>query len=82
MTVASVRLTEEEREFLERLIAEGRFSSISETLRAGVHELMAEERLKSLPWQTYAQVRRYFAGRRRQFRGLEADHVEEDGSPP
>ncbi|MHA2034212.1 MAG: ribbon-helix-helix domain-containing protein [Candidatus Thorarchaeota archaeon] len=48
MTVASMRLTDEERAFLERLVAEGRFSSISEALKAGAHELMAEERLKSL----------------------------------
>ncbi|MHA2015837.1 MAG: hypothetical protein ACTSUH_08850 [Candidatus Thorarchaeota archaeon] len=43
---------------------------------------MAEERLKSLRWQSYEEARRFSAGRKRRSRNLEADHVEEDESIP
>ncbi len=82
MTVASVRLTREEREFLERLIAEGRFSSISEALKAGIRELMLEDRVKSLPWKSFDEVRAYFSQKKERTRGLEEIYDEEDSSMP
>ncbi|MCF2137034.1 MAG: ribbon-helix-helix domain-containing protein [Candidatus Thorarchaeota archaeon] len=82
MTVASVRLTKEEQEFLERLVAEGVFSSISEALKAGVRELMQEEKIKSLRWKTFDETRTYFAKKKTHKRGLEDDHNEEDSNIP
>ncbi|MGC9778852.1 MAG: type II toxin-antitoxin system ParD family antitoxin [Candidatus Heimdallarchaeota archaeon] len=76
MEVASVRLTEEERQFLEVLVAKGRYSSISEALKAGLYELMQEEKLKELPWKSRAEVRKYFS--KRKVKGLEDLHDEED----
>jgi putative addiction module CopG family antidote len=78
LEVASVRLTEEEKRFIDRLITQGKFSSVSEALKAGLYELMREERLKQLPWQTRGDVRKYFAKRRRSVKGLEELHDEED----
>ncbi|MBD3408002.1 MAG: hypothetical protein GF411_17915 [Candidatus Lokiarchaeota archaeon] len=77
MTVSSVRLTEEEKAFLERLVAEGRFESISEALKAGIYQLMREEKLQQVPWQTCDDVRRYFADREKKLKGLEEEHEEE-----
>ncbi len=82
MRVASVRLTKEEREFLERLIAEGRFSSISEALKAGIRELMLEEMVRSLRWKNFDEVRAYFSQKKKRTRGLKETHDEEDSSVP
>ena len=78
MEVASVRLTEEEKQFLEALVAKGRYSSISEALKAGLYELMQEEKLKKLPWKSRVEVREYFVKRKKQLKGLEDLHSEED----
>jgi putative addiction module CopG family antidote len=78
MEVASVRLTEEERRFLEQLVASGKYSSISEALKAGLYELMREEKLKENPWKSRTEVRKYFSEKERKLKGLEALHYEED----
>jgi len=78
LEVASVRITEEEKRFLEQLISQGKFSSVSEALKAGLYELMKEERLKRVPWKTRDEVRKYFYGRKRIIKGLEDLHDEED----
>lgn len=77
LDVASVRLTDEEREFIERLIAMGKFNSVSETLKAGLHELVRKETMKNLPWKTRMEVRRHFAAKERKIKGLEELHDEE-----
>jgi Arc/MetJ-type ribon-helix-helix transcriptional regulator len=77
MEVASVRLTDEEKEFIERLIAAGKFRSVSETLKAGLHELIRKESIRDLPWKTRMETRRHFAARERRIRGLEELHNEE-----
>ena len=73
-----MRLTKEEKEFIDRLIAEEKYSSVSEALKAGLYELMREYRSSKLPWSTRAEVRRYFAQKGRTLKGLEALHDEED----
>ncbi len=78
MGVSSVRLTEDEKAFLEQLVKEGKFKSISEALKAGIYELMRDEKLDQLPWKTCAEVRAYFADKRKKLRGLEDVHLEED----
>ncbi len=78
MEVASVRLNEEEKRFLEQLVAKGKFSSISEALKAGIYELMREEKLKEIPWKSRAEIRTYFSKKEKKLKGLEALHVEED----
>lgn len=78
LEVASVRLTTEEKEFLDRLIAEGKYKSVSEALKAGLYELMREHHLNKLPWRTREEVRRHFSKKRKKLRGLEALHDEED----
>jgi Arc/MetJ-type ribon-helix-helix transcriptional regulator len=78
MSVASVRLTEEEKAFLRRLVREGKYQSISDALKAGIYELMQEERLESIPWKTCEEVRSYFAKKKRKLKGLEEIHNEED----
>jgi Arc/MetJ-type ribon-helix-helix transcriptional regulator len=78
MEVASVRLTEEERRFLEQLVAKGKYSSISEALKAGLYELMREEKLKEIPWKSRTEVRKYFSEKEKTLKGLEALHYEED----
>ena len=78
MEVASVRLNEEEKRFLEQLVAKGKFSSISEALKAGIYELMREEKLKEIPWKSRAEIREYFSKKEKKLKGLEALHVEED----
>lgn len=78
MEVASVRLTEEERRFLEQLVAKGKYSSISEALKAGLYELMREEKLKEIPWKSRTEVRKYFSEKEKILKGLEALHYEED----
>ncbi|MCF2142095.1 MAG: ribbon-helix-helix domain-containing protein [Candidatus Heimdallarchaeota archaeon] len=78
MEVASVRLTKEEKKFLEELVIKGKYSSISEALKAGIYELMQEERLAKLPWKTRSEVRRYFAKKERKLQGLEEIHDEDD----
>ena len=76
--VASVRLTVEEKEFLERLIAEGKYKSISEALKAGLYELMREHQMNNLPWKNREEVRHYFSTKKRKLRGLEDLHNEEE----
>ncbi len=76
MSVASVRLTEDEKAFLERLVREGKFESISDALKAGIYELLREEQLECLPWKTYEETRRYFA-KKKKLRGVEEGHDEE-----
>ena len=78
MEVASVRLSEEEKRFLEQLVAKGKYSSISEALKAGIYELMREEKLKEIPWRTRTEVRKYFSQKEKKLKGLEALHYEED----
>lgn len=78
MVVASVRLTEEEKQFLETLVAKGLYASISEALKAGIYELMQEEKLKTLPWKTRDEVRAYFSKKEQKLKGLEELHDEED----
>ncbi len=78
MEVASVRLTEEERQFLEQLVAKGKYTSISEALKAGLYELMREEKLKEIPWKSRTEVRKYFSKKEKKLKGLEALHYEED----
>ncbi|MFX1251454.1 MAG: type II toxin-antitoxin system ParD family antitoxin [Promethearchaeota archaeon] len=78
MEVASVRLTKKEQEFLERLIAEGKYNSISEILKAGLYTLMQQEELKNLPWKDRSEVRRYFTKKKKQLKGLEEIHDEDD----
>ena len=78
MEVASVRLTEEERRFLEQLVTKGKYSSISEALKAGIYELMREEKLKKIPWKTRTDVRKYFSEKEKKSKGLEALHDEEN----
>jgi putative addiction module CopG family antidote len=78
MEVASVRLSDEEKRFIEQLIAQGKYSSVSEVLKAGLYELMGEEKLKQTPWQSREEVRRYFVDKIRRVKGLEDIHVEED----
>ncbi len=78
MEVASVRLTDEERRFLEQLVAKGKYSSISEALKAGLYELMREEKLKEIPWKSRTEVRKYFSEKEKTLKGLEALHYEED----
>lgn len=78
MEVASVRLTKEERRFLEQLVAKGKYSSISEALKAGLYELMREEKLKEIPWKSRTEVRKYFSEKEKTLKGLEALHYEED----
>ena len=78
MEVASVRLTEEERRFLEQLVAKGKYTSISEALKAGLYELMREEKLKEIPWKSRTEVRKYFSAKEKSLKGLEALHYEED----
>ncbi|MDF1539998.1 MAG: ribbon-helix-helix domain-containing protein [Candidatus Thorarchaeota archaeon] len=77
MGVSSVRLTEDEKAFLERLVKEGRFQSISEALKAGIYEMMREEQLERLPWRTCEEVRSYFTQHKKKLRGLEDDHEED-----
>jgi Arc/MetJ-type ribon-helix-helix transcriptional regulator len=77
MEVASVRLSEEEKRFLEQLVAKGKYSSISEALKAGINELMREEKLKEIPWRTRTEVRKYFSQKEKKLKGLEALHYEE-----
>ena len=78
MEVASVRLTDEERRFLEQLVAKGKYSSISEALKAGLYELMREEKLKEIPWKSRTELRKYFSEKDKKLKGLEALHFEED----
>ena len=78
MEVASVRLNEEEKRFLEQLVAKGKFGSISEALKAGIYELMREEKLKEIPWKSRVEVREYFSKKEKKLKGLEVLHVEED----
>mgnify|MGYP000694252997 CR=1 FL=1 len=78
MEVTSVRLTKKELQFLEQLIAKGKYASISEALKAGLYELMREEQLKEVLWQTRAEVRAHFAKKERKLKGFEASHDEED----
>jgi Arc/MetJ-type ribon-helix-helix transcriptional regulator len=78
MEVASVRLTEEERRFLEQLVAKGKYASISEALKAGLYELIREEKLKEIPWKSRSEVRKYFSEKEKKLKGLEALHYEED----
>jgi Arc/MetJ-type ribon-helix-helix transcriptional regulator len=78
MEVASVRLTDEEKRFLEQLVAKGKYSSISEALKAGIYELMREEKLKTIPWKSRTEVRKYFTKKEKRLKGLEALHYEED----
>lgn len=78
MEVASVRLTDEEKKFLEELVAKGKFSSISEALKAGLYELMREEKLQEIPWKTRAEVREFLSKKETKMKGLEDLHVEED----
>lgn len=78
MEVASVRLTKKEKQFLEQLVAKGKYASISEALKAGLYELMREETLKEIPWKTRAEVREYFSKKKKKIKGLEAQHLEED----
>ena len=78
MEVASVRLSEEEKQFLEQLIAEGKYSSISDALKAGLYELIREEKLKEIPWKTRAEVLEYFSKKDRKVTGLDELHFEED----
>ncbi|MBD3157886.1 MAG: hypothetical protein GF309_03765 [Candidatus Lokiarchaeota archaeon] len=49
MSVVSVRLTEEKKAFLRKLVKEGKYQSISDALKARIHEMMREEQLKSIP---------------------------------
>lgn len=56
-----LRLTEEERRFLEQLVARGKYASISEALKAGLYELMREEKSKEIPWKSRTEVRKYFS---------------------
>ena len=78
MEVASVRLTEEEKRFLEQLVIEGKYSSISEALKAGLYELIREEKLKEIPWKSRSDVRKYFSQIKRKTKGLEDLHNEEE----
>jgi len=78
MEVASVRLTDEEKRFLEQLVMDGKFASISEALKAGLYELMREEKLKTIPWKSRSEVRKYFSNRKKITKGLEVIHHEED----
>jgi len=77
MEVASVRLSEEEKQFIEQLITQGKFSSVSEALKAGLNELMREEKLKEVPWKTRSEMRKYFSNKERKMKGLEELHDEE-----
>ncbi|HUU79323.1 MAG TPA: hypothetical protein VMX55_13340 [candidate division Zixibacteria bacterium] len=77
MEVASVRLSEEEKKFLEELVLKGKYSSISEALKAGIYELMQEEKLKELPWKSREEVREYFSKKEKKLKGLE-DLVDEE----
>jgi len=77
MEVASVRLTDQEKEFIERLIATGKYKSISETLKAGLHRLYHKEIIDQLPWKSRTEVRRHFGTKKRKLRGLEELHDEE-----
>lgn len=49
MSLASVRLSEDEKAFLEKLVKEGKFQSMSGALKAGIYELMRDEKLEGLP---------------------------------
>ena len=78
MEVASVRLSEEEKQFLEQLVINGKYASISEALKAGIHELMREAKLEKIPWKSRDEVRKYFSKKEKQLKGLEALHYEEN----
>ncbi len=76
MVTTSIELTKEERKFLEELVAKGKYSSISEAVRAGIQELMQEEQLEG-SWTTREEVRKYFGKKEKKVRGLEDLHHEE-----
>ncbi len=76
MAITSVKLTEEEQKFLEGLVAKGKYSSISEALKAGIYELMQEEQ-KDVSWKTRSEVRNYFTKKDKKLKGLEDLHHEE-----
>lgn len=77
MGVSSVRLTDDEREFLEKLVKEGKYQSLSEALKAGIYEMMQNEQIEGTPWKTCDEIRTYFAKKRKMLRGLEEGHDEE-----
>lgn len=77
MGVSSVRLTDDEKNFLERLVKEGKYESISDALKAGIYELMREEKIERLPWTTCEEVRKHFSQKSKKLRGLEDVHEED-----
>ncbi|MFQ5833676.1 MAG: hypothetical protein ACE5H4_13290 [Candidatus Thorarchaeota archaeon] len=72
-----MRLTEDEKAFLERLVKEGKYQSISEALKAGIYEMMQNEQSASIPWKSFDEVRRYFSKKEKKLKGLEDVHEEE-----
>ena len=76
MEVASVRLTKQEKEFLTQLIAEGKYNSASDVLKAGLRKLILEEKKKTSRWKNRDEVRKYFSSKPSKFHGLEEIHDE------
>lgn len=77
MGVSSVRLTEDEKAFLERLVKEGKYHSISEALKAGIYEMMQNEQSENISWKSFDEVRSYFSKKKKKLKGLEDVHEEE-----
>ncbi|MHA1930738.1 MAG: ribbon-helix-helix domain-containing protein [Candidatus Thorarchaeota archaeon] len=77
MGVSSVRLTDAEKAFLEKLVKEGKYQSLSEALKAGIYEMMQNEQMENIPWRTCDEIRIYFAKKPKKLRGLEEVHDEE-----
>lgn len=76
MEVASVRLNDQEKEFLTQLISEGKYQSASDVLKAGLRKLMLEEKKKTSKWKNRREVREYFSSKPSNLHGLEEIHDE------
>ncbi|HME55042.1 MAG TPA: hypothetical protein VKM55_22745 [Candidatus Lokiarchaeia archaeon] len=49
-------MSSEEKKFLDHVVEEGIYNSISDALKAGVYQLVKEYRLKDVPWTNREEV--------------------------
>ncbi len=82
MEIASVRLNPSEKKFLDKLVEEGIYNSISDALKAGIYQLINEYKQNKLPWKNREEVREYFGKKEKKTHGLEDVHDEEDQCVP
>lgn len=82
MEIASVRLNPNEKKFLDKLVKEGIYKSVSDALKAGIYQLINDYKQKQLPWKNRDEVREYFGKKTNKIHGLEDLHVEEDERVP